>query len=389
MTTGTIGNLSTAQSSSLVGSAYYKSWTGVDGKYLPSGSLKWNSYEMRSLQRKRTGNVYQGRRFFWSYAGSAQGWVINSSPINVTCLTQLSLGDINPPTDWRSNDQLKLLDKLVKDVKDHDFNAGIYLAEMNKSSSMVASSLSKITGALISLKRGRWADAARHLGVRPRPTRLKTTDVSGRWLELQYGWVPLLADTFEAARSMEAITAGPRKQVFRRSHTVKRTIEGSSSPSYYSQMVNRTTRRTIYYEMEEELSFARQLGLLDPMSVAWELTPWSFVVDWFIPIGSYIDLLNTIPSLKGRFLTTTKVTAKFSGPPVWLGASKPPRFIVDVLTRVPDQNEVANGVRLRRTVSNSHPSVPLPTFSAKGAVHGKRVWNSIALAHQRLSKVFR
>jgi hypothetical protein len=74
---------------------------------------------------------------------------------------------------------------------------------------------------------------------------------------------------------------------------------------------------------------------------------------------------------------------------VWLGASKPPRFIVDVLTRVPDQNEVANGVRLRRTVSNSHPSVPLPTFSAKGAVHGKRVWNSIALAHQRLSKVFR
>lgn len=30
-----------------------------------------------------------------------------------------------------------------------------------------------------------------------------------------------------------------------------------------------------------------QLGLLNPASIAWELTPFSFVVDWFLPIGTY------------------------------------------------------------------------------------------------------
>jgi len=34
------------------------------------------------------------------------------------------------------------------------------------------------------------------------------------------------------------------------------------------------------------------MGLINPAEVAWELTPWSFVVDWFIPVGNFLEALT-------------------------------------------------------------------------------------------------
>jgi hypothetical protein len=31
------------------------------------------------------------------------------------------------------------------------------------------------------------------------------------------------------------------------------------------------------------------LGLINPAVVAWELVPFSFLVDWFIPVGKFLD----------------------------------------------------------------------------------------------------
>lgn len=38
--------------------------------------------------------------------------------------------------------------------------------------------------------------------------------------------------------------------------------------------------------------FTRSLGLDKPLSTLWELTPWSFVVDWVVDIGKWIDELT-------------------------------------------------------------------------------------------------
>ena len=34
---------------------------------------------------------------------------------------------------------------------------------------------------------------------------------------------------------------------------------------------------------------ANQLGLVNPASVAWELIPFSFLVDWFLPVGKFLE----------------------------------------------------------------------------------------------------
>lgn len=35
-----------------------------------------------------------------------------------------------------------------------------------------------------------------------------------------------------------------------------------------------------------------RFGLLNPLEVIWELVPFSFVADWFLPIGDYLSALD-------------------------------------------------------------------------------------------------
>lgn len=373
----------------MAGHAYHKTWDGGDGKYTPgTESLKWNDYKMIYAERRRPGNTFRFRRYRSWFAGGDIGWTVLISNHSATALIGPGIGGINSSFgNWTSAAQLKLLDRLAEKVRGHDFNAGVTAGEMHKTSQMVATNLGSITRALLSVKRGNLAGAARALSVRPRATRLKTTDVSGRWLELQYGWMPLLGSVHEAAKALELHSSGPRKQLVRASYKNPETVEASSSPSYYSLKYTRTTRRSIIYQWEESMSQARQLGLLDPASVAWELTPWSFVVDWFIPIGTYIGLLNFIPHLTGKFLQTTSITARYHTEPTWLGGDKPSGFLFDDVYQTPGVDEF-RAFRMKREKLVSPPTVPFPTFSASGAVSGKRFWNAIALAHGRLSKAF-
>lgn len=42
----------------------------------------------------------------------------------------------------------------------------------------------------------------------------------------------------------------------------------------------------------------QQLGFANPVGLAWELIPYSFVVDWALNIGSYLDLQTSLWGLK-------------------------------------------------------------------------------------------
>lgn len=130
----------------------------------------------------------------------------------------------------------------------------------------------------------------------------------------------------------------------------------------------------IIYEFTEQMSAARQLGLVDPATVVWELIPYSFVVDWFLPIGSYLENLNQIPTLSGRFLTIKSTryqggnVGKTSSPVNW--------------TKIPTIGQFY--LKIDRTVSSSL-AVPKPQFNKlSDAMSPTRIWNAIALVTQRL-----
>jgi hypothetical protein len=59
--------------------------------------------------------------------------------------------------------------------------------------------------------------------------------------------------------------------------------------------------------MDQHLtSFLAQTGFTNPINLAWEVVPYSFVVDWFIPIGPWLETLNAWQGLVFRdgYITT-------------------------------------------------------------------------------------
>ena len=310
--------------------------------------MKWNDYSCYYIQERRTPG--RSPRFI--------GDVWFPSGVLVPSLT--------------ANDELTLLSRLSEKVKGHSFNLAVATAEGKKTVSMVSNAIQSIGGAVLDLKRGRFESAARRFGINPRPSRLSHKDVAGRWLELQYGWLPLLSDVYESSKAYEALTKQPRKELVTVTFTKRFIHNASNSPINYSCEGNAMSGMRIYYEMTEQMSAPRSLGLTDPLSVAWELLPYSFVVDWFVPIGTYLENLNTIPSLRGRFMTTT--LRRFSGSAVSIN----PFYNWTV---VPTTH--ASQVILERKISTSL-SVPKPSFNSfEDAMSPKRIWNAIALAVQR------
>jgi hypothetical protein len=363
MTSGTIGSL---PSSTTTGTRFYKTWTGGDGRtesYAGGTRTKWNNYSCTIFRRS-----WAHRDLTFFRPGSCGNYWVN---------TTYTIASVNPVVGWSANDELKLQQKLLSGIKSHDFNLAVNLAQTKQVTSMVDSNLRKLGRAALALRRGDFSTAARQLGAKPKSTRLKTSDVSGRWLELQYGWMPLIKDTYEASKAFEAISQGPRSSTVRTSRSVKLHREiGFGTSDYFLIDVDETYRKSIQYEMYEEMTVERQLGLMDPLSVGWEILPWSFVVDWFIPIGTYLENLNQIPKLRGRFLTTAVTRQRWSNQRRHPTANEPCRQ--QFTGWVPCSQE---RVILSRTVSTTL-SVPFPRFRGQGAVHGNRVWNAIALAQQ-------
>lgn len=208
------------------------------------------------------------------------------------------------PVSWSSNDEIALLGNLAKTVRGHEFNLAVAAGEAGKTLELVTSTLMKFYKSIRLIRRGNLTGAARLLTGSPKRHRdhksnLTTADVSDAWLEMAYGWTPLLQDVYNSSHAYAKLTAGPRTKTFRVAGYKSASVTEETSPGYWGW--NKKARIVRAYEVTliEDMTAARSLGLLDPLSLAWELTPFSFVADWFIPIGNYFEDLNAIPNLSG------------------------------------------------------------------------------------------
>jgi hypothetical protein len=364
-----------------------KRWSGGNGRSITgrySRKSQWNAYEMAhakysstQLNKIGTRNTPNGaitirdNNTFGAIHGS-----YSTAPVPVGFPTAAFSGYFD------TRQELALLAKLRGKIVGHSYDMGVSLAETDKFAKTVCGTLGNLSLSVVDLLSGRWANAARRLGTSP-PSRkkvraLQITDISGRYLEMRYAWMPTISDAFEASKAFEALSNGPRQKVFKAS----RNTGGSEyvNCNYCRVLTEVEVRRTYTYEMYEELSAARQLGLANPLTIVWERIPFSFVVDWFMPIGSYLSLIGQIPFMKGRWMRSDSLRRSYSGTfpcsTVASGGFYPGPPYPNV-----------NGVRfnLLRTILSSPPSVPFPNLKVHGAVQGVRVWNAIALAHQIFS----
>ena len=192
-----------------------------------------------------------------------------------------------PPADLLAQAQTEMLVKLA-DRKVHLGNA---LAESGKTVRMIASRTLSVLGAYRALRRGNFRAAATALGISQKRGFRKSA--SDQWLEWQYGWKPLLSDIYGGA---ELLQKGFRdKPVVRVARKVSRssTQSGPVANPDYKGVCTVSVIAIGFYKVNDEFSTQlSSLGLINPLEIAWELTPWSFVVDWFLPIGDWLTALT-------------------------------------------------------------------------------------------------
>ncbi len=356
----TVGNWTVGSPS---GQIYaHKEWSGSNGKFESWGAgmrAKWNDYLM-----------YHYRH--------SQVLTAENAGFEVGPLPGRDLASIRSLVGWNSNDDLSLLSKLAAEVRGHSFDLGINIAEASKTYGSILGNLKTIGSALLSLKHGNIPEALRTLGSNQRSSkRVIAKDLTGRWLETQYAFLPLVDQAYQSAKALESLTGLRRYRFSARSRTKREVVNDSPSPTGYTFPTSWSYSKKILAELHEEISVARSLGLTNPAAVAWEVVPYSFVVDWFIPIGTYLGVWGVIPALTGRFLTIERAGGKAM--PISNGVPGGSFWLI----RQTRQYR-ADTFSLKRAVSSSL-SVPMPTFkSVPKALSPRHLLNAVALIHQRL-----
>lgn len=119
-----------------------------------------------------------------------------------------------------------------------------------------------------------------------------------KWLEFQYGWKPLAQDAYNTAvelgRQFPSLMIVDVKKGFR-NVTTSSYLWVSYGTSWPSDNVIEGRYR-IKARFMPSAAIENLLGnftSLNPASIAWEMTPYSFVVDWFADFGGYMRNLES------------------------------------------------------------------------------------------------
>jgi hypothetical protein len=372
MTSGTVLIGTPAKVGSKNGHFYYrKVWSGQDGRTEVIDGVhvrdKWNNYSLIH------DSVLQSDFATGPANGTGTAVALSSCPPKIA---------------------FKAQSKLTAKVKKHEFNLAVNAAQGKQTVDLLVGNIQKLGRSLLLIKRGRFGDAARQLGVnqgrlplrelrkpgssfRPVSRELTSKDISGRWLELQYGWLPFIQDSFEASKALAAMLDYRRETfsaVAKYDEPVRNTSASPSTHTVYSHVYG---YMKYVLELSEEMSKRQSLGLEDPLSVIWEIVPYSFCLDWFLPVGSYLESAAVLPKLQGRHYSTwfSKLVSNFAG--------ANPSVPFNTYLRI--RSCVAHSTRMTRSVGPGAPSLVFPSFSTwPEAMSPRRIFSAVALAHQRL-----
>lgn len=266
-----------------------------------------------------------------------------------------------------------------------DLDAGTALAESRQTLGMLSDATADLSSSVMHASRGNWSAVTRRFG---KPKRRGGSSVSERWLEYQYGWLPLMGDIYGLHSELQ-------KGLLKRHQTLSATRKVQSSSSTSLTWSAADIGGTVYFDAtlgvtvnlvarvsDPFLAKLSALGLLNPAAVVWERVPWSFVVDWVVPVGNSIRAFTAPIGLE--FFTgsrTYRTFVKSRGPWAYQATSTAGRMI-----KSQPAESGAKGIRIERAVYTAFPS---PSLYYRNPFTTTRVANALALIDSNLRRTRR
>lgn len=174
------------------------------------------------------------------------------------------------------------------------------VAELGKSIDTLVERFRKLVAALILIKRGKFKQAWQTFGVRSYRSAGET------WLEWQYGWKPLISSIDDALKLVDR--GFDERPTFHVTRTVRSPFHMPGYKYFRGEMGCKV--RFDFQVNDVRPRRASQLGINDSsvIETGWELLPFSFVVDWIVPVGNFIQALGATNGLRYKGGSSTHWT---------------------------------------------------------------------------------
>jgi hypothetical protein len=195
----------------------------------------------------------------------------------------------------------RAIDKAIDKIQDRKINLSQAFAERKQVVNSIEDAAKRLARAIVAVRRRDRNGFMDALGLTKRPKRF-TGNVSKDWLAAQYGWLPLLSDIRSGAellaqqqfeRPLLLVGRGKAEEILP-SYRGEGKQDSLSAPVLFVFSERKlTTKCKLVFSLENDLTrVLTDTGILDPLLLAWELLPYSFVVDWFLPVGKFLERLN-------------------------------------------------------------------------------------------------
>jgi len=296
----------------------------------------------------------------------------------------------------------KAIKKLIENMQvGIEANLAQDMAQLGQTVNLITHNVKRITQSILYLKRGNIAKATSSLTAgRSQLTRVPKgrasagKSVAENWLELQYGWKPLLQDIegtlkaishYVGAGGFVQQATASAQQASRYDFTWATTLNATGLSEPIRCISNETTRCRIVvrYRLSDPFkAFFAQTGFTNPINLAWEILPFSFVADWFLPIGPYLEALTAFDGLTfldGSQVQFTRAITAMSANAARTSSINP---TVDAWEYCKYQ---AESIRMDRIKLSAFPSLTFPTLK-NGFASADHCANALALMRAAFSK---
>jgi len=204
-------------------------------------------------------------------------------------------------TNLLANNRNSAIANLNGRMRGSQFSLGVTMVEGRKTVNMIGDISRRLLGAYRNVRRGKFSEAADLLLMDPPSHRRQKSmkrealrgaqGLSKNWLMYRYGIRPLIQDVYNGIDAYSTIASSRSDDIiytgFSRSNDSSNGYNGSSNASILHAI---TIKAKVQNDDVRNMS---ALGLDNPALIAWELVPFSFMFDWFLPVGTWLEAMKT------------------------------------------------------------------------------------------------